>query len=71
MKTPYELSQDFLAEKYPAATDWSMENIEPVDEVDGFMKFSITWQLKTAEGQIIQDTVLVQQNEEGNILIDI
>lgn len=58
-------------EKYPNATDWLMENIEPVEEVGGFTKFSITWQLKTAEGGVIQDTVLVQQNEEGNIITDI
>lgn len=57
-------------EKHPEATDWSMENIEPVDETDGFMKFSITWQLKTAEGEVIQDTVFVQQNEEGNVLTE-
>lgn len=58
-------------EKYPNATDWLMENIEPVEEVGGFTKFSITWQLKTAAGEVVRDTVLVQQNEEGNILTDI
>jgi len=58
-------------EKHPGATDWSMENIEPVDEVDGFTKFSITWQLKTVDGEVIQDTVFVQQKENGNILTDV